>query len=219
MTTYFANALAVIAMVCTSLTAKAGDPGQPHIDFVYFSSPECPYCRAWETVDLQRLKRSGLFQKIRFTKITKAINSPVPAMSSFPDEIKHLREPIAEKIEGTGSPMFAILANGQVVSSWRGAKKYSPAQILKIIEEQVRASPSLPRKPVVDIRSPGAKVVGSTGPIREIRFSATSRPGSGMPRYLPFVRLIGTLVAPGAGLECLAWTEQSRMPRDVLPMD
>ena len=144
MTAYLAKALAFIVMLYASLPATAGDAGQPHVDFVYFCSSECPYCRAWEAVDLKKLKQSRVFQKIRFTRITKAINSPVPATSSFPDEIKHLREPIAEKLEGAGSPMFAILADGQVVSSWRGAKKYSPAQILKIIERQVRATSGSP---------------------------------------------------------------------------
>jgi hypothetical protein len=216
MTARFAKALVFMAMLCASLPVTAGDATQLHIDFVYFCSPECPYCRAWEAVDLQRLKKSRLFQRIRFTKITKAINSPVPATSSFPGEIKHLREPIAEKIEGAGSPMFAIVANGQVVSSWRGAKKYSPAEILKIIEQQVRASPSLPQKPVVEIRSPGAKAVGWTGAIREIRVTATSSRGSGTGGLFPSVRWIGKLVAPDAGLECLAGKEPSRMPREVL---
>jgi hypothetical protein len=218
MTARFAKALAFFTMLCASLPVTAGDAAQLHIDVVYFSSPECPYCRDWEAVDLQRLKKSRLFERIRFTKITKAINSSVPATSSFPDEIKHLREPIAEKIEGSGSPMFAIVANGQVVSSWRGAKKYSPVQILKIIERQVRASSSLPQKPVVKIRSPGAKAAGRSGAIREIRVAATSSRGSGTSGLLPSVRRIGKLVAPDAGLECLTGKERSRMPREVLAM-
>lgn len=128
--------LALFALLCHSLAAAAQVAAAARIDFVFFSSPDCPYCRRWEAVDLQQLEKSRLFKQIRFTKVTKAIGSTVPDVSSFPDEIKRLREPIAEKIKGAGSPMFAILADGQVVAGWRGSKKYSPDQILEIIGQQ-----------------------------------------------------------------------------------
>ncbi len=63
-------------------------------------------------------------------------------------EIKHLREPIAEKLKGAGSAMFAILADGKVVASWKGTRK-SPEEILQIIEEQQKllASATTPNPP------------------------------------------------------------------------
>lgn len=123
-------------MLCFSLAATAQVAARTRIDFVYIGSPDCPYCRGWEAHDLPRLKESGLFRQVRFTKITKPISSPVPSAFWFPDAVKYLRGPIAEKIQGAGSPMFAILTDGRVVASWRGAKKYSPDQILRIIERQ-----------------------------------------------------------------------------------
>ena len=64
----------------------------------------------------------------------------------FPEQVKYLREPIAAKLEGAGSPMFAILNDGKVVAAWRGTKKYSPGQILEIIRQQqaqARTGPAL----------------------------------------------------------------------------
>ncbi len=128
--------LAVLSLLCCSLAAGAQPSARHRIDFVYFGSPECSYCRGWEAVDLPKLKRYGSFRQVRFTKVTKAIGSPVPQASSFPEQVKYLREPIAAKLEGAGSPMFAILTDGKVVAAWRGTKKYSPEQILKIIRQQ-----------------------------------------------------------------------------------
>ena len=128
--------LAVFSLLCCSLAAGAQPSARHRIDFVYFGSPECSYCRGWEARDLPKLKKSGSFRQVRFTKVTKAIGSPVPQASSFPQQVKYLREPIAAKLEGAGSPMFAILADGKVVAAWRGTKKYSPEQILEIIRQQ-----------------------------------------------------------------------------------
>jgi len=118
----------------TSAMAKsqAGD----RIDFVYFASPNCPYCLAWEAYDLRRLEASEIFRQVRFTKIVKPIASPVPEASLFPREIRNFRNAIADTINGAGSPMFAILKNGHVVTSWRGSKRYSAEEILTIIRRQ-----------------------------------------------------------------------------------
>ena len=74
---------------------------------------------------------------VRFTKITKMIKSPVPSSSWWPEEMKYLRDPIAEKLPGAGSPMFAILADDKVVVAWKGTRK-SPEEILKIFEAEIR---------------------------------------------------------------------------------
>ena len=145
-----ASLLALFSMLCFSLAATAQGRARPRIDFVYFGSPECSFCRGWEAADLPKLKQSALFRQVRFTKIAKAIGSPVPQAASFPDEIKSLREPIAAKLAGAGSPMFAILNEGKVVEAWRGSKKYSPDQILEIIGQQQAQMFSGPnRKPAV----------------------------------------------------------------------
>ena len=128
--------LAFFAMLGFLLAANARDAARTRIDFVYFGSPDCPYCRGWEAHDLAKLERSRLFRRVHFTKISKALGSPVPPASAFPKEIKQLRDPIAQSLIGAGSPMFAILSDGHVVTSWRGAKKYSPDQILEIIARQ-----------------------------------------------------------------------------------
>ncbi len=131
----FAQLCVLLGVIGFSVEAIGQDAGTRHIDFVYLGGSDCPYCRDWEANDLPKLKASTLFQHVRYTKITKTIHSPVPGAFWFPDEIKQLREPIAEKIHGTGSPMFSILTDGHVVASWKGTKK-SPAEILKIIEQE-----------------------------------------------------------------------------------
>lgn len=132
---------AILWVCCIPLAANAQNTVNTGIDLVYFGGPDCPFCRGWETFDLPKLKDSALFKRVRFTKVAKTIKSPVPSAFWFPDEIKDLRDPIAEKLQGSGSPMFAILNNKQVVASWKGTKK-SPEEILSIIEKQPRSSSS-----------------------------------------------------------------------------
>jgi hypothetical protein len=136
--------LLFFSMLCFAPAANAQHAPASQIDFVYFGSADCPYCRGWEAHDLPQLMKSKVFRQVRLTKITKEIGSPVPPASSFPEAIRQLREPIAENIEGAGSPMFAILADGHVVAGWRGSKKYSADQILGIIEQQEAQSRSGP---------------------------------------------------------------------------
>lgn len=142
-----ASALLLFATLCFALAVNAQHAPARQIDFVYFGSPECPYCRNWEAHDLPQLEKSALFRQIRYTKVTKSLGSPVPPAASFPDDIRQLRDAIAEKIVGAGSPMYAIVVDGEVVAGWRGSKKYSPSQILEIIREQQAqaASASAPR--------------------------------------------------------------------------
>jgi len=127
--------VALIVLLAAPVAVLAESPAQPRIDFVYFGAADCPYCQAWEAKDLPKLKAAPGFQKVRFTKVTKMIPSPVPSATWFPDEIKHLRNPIAAQIKGAGSPMFAIAADGKVVAAWKGTRK-NPGDILKIIEDQ-----------------------------------------------------------------------------------
>ena len=129
--------LASFALGALALAAQAQPGSGVRIDFVYFGSADCPYCRGWEAHDLVRLEQSRLFRRVHFAKISKAIAAPVPPASSFPSAIRPLRDPIAHELPGAGSPMFALLAYGRVVASWRGAKKYSADQIQQLIAAQV----------------------------------------------------------------------------------
>ncbi len=133
------HAFVFVWAICVSATAFASDSTKVRLDFVYFGGSDCPHCRTWEIFDLPKLKESPVFQHVRLTKVVKTISSPVPSAFWFPDEIKDLRDPIAEKLKGGGSPMFAILNNGKVVASWKGTRT-TPDQIVGIIEKQLGAS-------------------------------------------------------------------------------
>ncbi len=128
-------AIALLAQYAAPQAIAAETLPQPRIDFVYFGAADCPYCQAWVANDLPKLKAAPAFQKVRFTKVTKMIQSPVPSKAWFPDEIKNLRDPIAEQLKGAGSPMFAIAADGKIIAAWKGTRK-NPGEILKIIEAQ-----------------------------------------------------------------------------------
>ena len=133
----FMRRLAVFCL-CAALSwnALAQAAEKPRVDFVYFGASDCPYCRAWENWDLPKLQASETFQRVRFTKVTKNIRSPVPGEFWFPKEIKHLRDPIAEQLKGAGSPMFAILADGKVVLAWKGTRR-GTEELIRIFEQQL----------------------------------------------------------------------------------
>lgn len=140
--------LVFFLVLCFSLAASSQGTRKKQIDFVYFGAHDCPSCVSWKAIDLPKLKGSSLFGQVRFTEVVKGIRSPIPSAYWFPEEIKHLREPIAEKIKGAGSPMFAILTDGQVVASWKGTRK-SPEEILSIIEKQALPSSGTTSNPTV----------------------------------------------------------------------
>src|SRR5262245_61959496 len=83
--------LLVLLLACSPVIA---DTKAKTVDFVYFGAGDCPYCQAWEAKDLPVLKASPVFQKARFSKVPKSIPSPVPSAFWFPEQIKHLRQPI-----------------------------------------------------------------------------------------------------------------------------
>ena len=121
---------AALAMLATG----SGAQQKKQIDFVYFGAQDCPVCRAWESKELLELKASPTFQRVRYTKVTKLIASPVPSSFWFPREIEHLQEPIASSIKGGGSPIFSFLVDGKVVATWKGTSR-KPAAIIAMIEK------------------------------------------------------------------------------------
>jgi len=130
------NKLAALALAAS--LAFAADDAIPQqkkqIDFVYFGAADCPVCRAWEAKELPELKASPTFQRVRYTKVTKLIQSPVPSAFWFPREIEHLQEPIAASVKGAGSPIFSLLVDGKVVTTWKGTGR-NPAAIIAMIEK------------------------------------------------------------------------------------
>ena len=137
----------MLALLLFSCTVSAQQLKKPRMDFVYFGAEDCPHCRMWEAHDLPRLMASSTFKEVHFYRVNKAIPAPVPSSSSFPSEIRHLRDAIAEKLPGSGSPMFSIVAEDNIVATWRGVAK-SPEEILKIIADaqlsQMRVIPNPP---------------------------------------------------------------------------
>jgi len=123
-----------LALAALLLFAGAAQAQQKQIDFVYFGAADCPVCRAWEAKELLELKASPTFQRVRYTKVTKLIQSPVPSAFWFPREIEHLQEPIAASISGAGSPIFSFLVDGKVVASWKGTGR-NPSAIIAMIEK------------------------------------------------------------------------------------
>ena len=125
--------LALLALLAL-LSSLAPAQQTKQIDFVYFGASDCPVCRAWEAKELLELKASPSFQRVRYTKVTKLIASPVPSAFWFPREIEHLQEPISASIKGAGSPIFSLLVDGKVVTSWKGTGK-NPKAIIAMIEK------------------------------------------------------------------------------------
>ena len=124
----------VLAAAMASYAGGAAAQQKKQVDFVYFGASDCPVCRAWEAKDLVELKSSPTFQRVRYTKVTKLIASPVPSAFWFPREIEHLQQPIAASIKGGGSPIFSLVVDGKVVTSWKGTGKKPPA-IIAMIEQ------------------------------------------------------------------------------------
>ena len=124
--------VSILMLLCSPGFAQVA--AKPRVDFVYLGASDCPYCTAWEARDLPKLKSAGAFQDVRFTRVTKMIQSPVPSAFWFPAEVRHLRDPIAESLKGVGSPMFAVLSDGKVVAAWKGTSKKSE-EILGLIAQ------------------------------------------------------------------------------------
>jgi hypothetical protein len=130
------NLAGIVLAAALALLANdaAAQQKKKQIDFVYFGAHDCPVCRAWEAKELVELKASPAFQRVRYTKVTKLIQSPVPSAFWFPREIEHLQEPIAASVTGAGSPIFSFLVDGKVVATWKGTGR-KPPTIIAMIEK------------------------------------------------------------------------------------
>ena len=112
----FRSAISLCLLLVASISIAAET--QKKVDFVYFGTQWCSYCRGWLQFDLPKLQQSEAFQKVRFTKVEKAITAQIPPASSFPPEIAGMRDTIAEfpgLKDRAASPMFAIVVDGKAV--------------------------------------------------------------------------------------------------------
>lgn len=114
----------------------------PSIYLLYFAASDCPACRAWEVNEFPILKASPYWADVTFVKIAKTIKAPLPGKFWWPKEIKHLYEPVAEKFAQSrikkGTPMSALIVDGQVISYGLGTGKLKPDRLLPVIEAAVQ---------------------------------------------------------------------------------
>ncbi len=130
---------ALAALLLSSGFALAQDKPPPTVDLVFFGTSSCPTCAGWKRFDYPKLAAAPGFQGVRFTEVTKAIRSDIPSASSFPPELAAYRDPIARSFHGAvGSPMFALLADGVVVDSWRGTARSNDEILAEIAKVNAR---------------------------------------------------------------------------------
>ena len=96
---------------------------EPEIHLIHMGGNDCPPCVAWRGIELPKLEKSPVFEKIKFSYITKTIKSSVPSEFFLPDEVKPLKDKLDRASGGVvGSPQEVIIVNGNVYDYWFGAK-------------------------------------------------------------------------------------------------
>lgn len=135
--------LKVIIVNCFFVLLSAPATAAPEINFIYFGAADCSYCRAWESIELPKLQAAPEWQRVKFTKIVKSIPAPMPGAFWWPADIRHLQAAVKEKfnerrIRG-GTPMYALVVDGEVVYFGRGVSRIAAERLLPLISAALAA--------------------------------------------------------------------------------
>jgi hypothetical protein len=131
-------------------------PATPmQIDLVAFGGNDCPPCMLWRGLELPKLQAMPEYKLLRYTHVTKSIQSPVPAAFFFPSEIRHLQPVLKEASNGySGSPHQAILVNGKVVDYWFGTGSgKSDAHAIAAVVRAIHDGTPMPRKTCLKLKT------------------------------------------------------------------
>ena len=105
------------------LVGDAATAQRPTIHMVVMGGNDCPPCVAWRGLEFPKLQQMPVFQSIQYSYVTKAVQSPVPAMVFLPDEVKPYKEQLDEAgSRRTGSPQVAIIVNGKIYDYYFGTR-------------------------------------------------------------------------------------------------
>jgi thiol-disulfide isomerase/thioredoxin len=119
-----ASAESPAAAPAASVSSEAKPKREVHL--IYMGGNDCPPCVAWRKDELPKLMQTEAFKKVKFSFVTKSINSPMPARFFLPSEVKPYKDKLDTASNGiSGSPQFALLVNGEVFdyySSMRNAE-------------------------------------------------------------------------------------------------
>lgn len=134
MNTHLIRAAAFAMISCLSSQMHATEPDSlPDIHFIWMGGNDCPPCVNWRAVELPKLKLSEEFQRIRFSYVVKAINSPIPSRFFLSSEVGPLKEKLDEASGGrSGSPKGVLIVNGTVYDFFVGTR--SAEQIQSMIQ-------------------------------------------------------------------------------------
>ncbi|NYT61253.1 hypothetical protein H0A66_02780 [Alcaligenaceae bacterium] len=109
----------------------------PEINLIYFAAADCPACGFWEATELPKLQASPHWKYVKFTKIAKSIKSRLPGEFWWPKDVKHLHDIVAAKYKESrikgGTPMSALIIDGNVVSYGFGSRKIAATHLLPLI--------------------------------------------------------------------------------------
>lgn len=119
-------------MLISPLSPAQSRENLPTVHFIYMGGNDCPPCVAWRATELPKLQQSDEFRLIRFSYVTKTIQSPVPSTFFLPAEVKPFKAKLDEASGGrSGSPQTAILVNGEIFDSYGGTR--SADEIAKML--------------------------------------------------------------------------------------
>lgn len=112
-----------LGLLMASPYAAAQQAPEPAIHFIWMGGSDCDPCVKWRGLELPKLQETAEFRKVRFSYVTKTIQSPIPSSMFLPDEVKPYKEALDRSSGGrAGSPQWAVLVNGQVVDHQWGAR-------------------------------------------------------------------------------------------------
>ncbi len=138
--------IATCAAAALAVSAQAQQDKAVVIDFVHLGGNDCPPCVAWRATELPKLQAMPEFKYVRYTHVTKAIQSTVPPAFTFPSEVRQLQPALKEASNGwSGSPHQAILVNGKVVDYWYGTGRGEATELAAMFRALHDGTP-LPRK-------------------------------------------------------------------------
>ena len=114
----------------------------PEVHFIHMGGNDCPPCVIWRATELPKLQALAEFRHVRFSFVTKTIQSAVPPRLFLPDEVKAYKEILDVANAGTpGSPQAAVIVDGKIFDYYWGVRS---AEEIEAMLKSIRTGSKYP---------------------------------------------------------------------------
>lgn len=117
------------AATAYSLTSLPSPSPRSDVTLVYVGAEDCAPCRKWQREDGTAFRSSGEFAQVTYREVKAPVLFDLLKDEYWPQDLRRYREKLPQ---GTGVPLWLVLADGEVVDQRFGAAQWKSAVLPKV---------------------------------------------------------------------------------------